>query len=167
MSEPFSITRAMSSEEGVYGLILVSGIIAATGSAGAPAWKTLLFTVVTVVVFWLAHVYAGVVAAHGSSGPDGSVTGLRVAIRRAVTKARGMLAATVFPALALLLGAFGVLDEIDSIWLALWVGVIALGWLGFTAYQRKGARWPVKLLGAVSTASFGLIIILAKAVVSH
>lgn len=157
----------MSTEEGVYGLILVSGLIATSGSAGAPAWRTLLFVVVTVAVFWCAHVYAGAVASHGNPNSDGAPTGLGSAIRRAVRKSRGMLASTIFPAIALLLGALGVLDDYVSTWVALWVTVVALGCLGFVSYQRKGASFFVKVLGALSTASFGLVIIILKAIVTH
>lgn len=166
-SSSFSITRAMSTEEGVYGLILVAGLIATSGSAGSPAWKTLAFLVVTIVVFWCAHVYAAVVASHGSPGAGGAPTALRAALRHAVMKSRGMLASTVFPAIALLLGAIGVLDDFTATWLALWVTVIALGCLGFVAYQRKGASLPIKLLGALSTASFGLVIVVLKALFAH
>lgn len=167
MKSSFSITRAMSTEEGVYGLILVSGLVAATGSAGSPAWKTLLFTCVTVAVFWCAHVYAGAVAAHGTAGADGVPLGLRAALKEAIRKSRGMLASTVFPALALLLGAVGVLRDTTAVWLALWVCVAALGWLGFLAYGRKGAQLHIRIIGALATASFGLVIIVAKAIVTH
>lgn len=167
MSSQFSISRAMSTEEGVYGLVLVSGLIAASGSAGAPAWKTLLFTAVTVAVFWLAHVYAGTVAAHGSETADGGSMGIAAATRRAVVKSRGMLAATLLPAIPLLLGSLGLIRDATATWAALWVCVAALAGLGYVAYRRKGAPLHLRLLGAVSTASFGAVIILAKAVITH
>ena len=167
MTEQFSLTRAMTTEEGVYGLILVSGVIAATGAAGSPAWKTLLFTVLTVAVFWLAHVYAGTVAMHGSRDAEGHPRSAREAFRASVRKARGMLAATVFPAIALLLGALGVLDDSASMWIALWVGVVILGALGYLAYRRKGASLGWRLAGAITTASFGIAIVIVKAIVTH
>ncbi|GAA2537139.1 hypothetical protein GCM10009860_17150 [Microbacterium mitrae] len=57
--------KHVSTEEGVYGLILVSGLIAAAGIAHSSAGQILVIGTVTHVVFWLAHVYSGVVAGHG------------------------------------------------------------------------------------------------------
>lgn len=167
MSEQFSITRAVSSEEGIYGLILVSGLIATSGSAGASALHTLIFTAVTVIVFWLAHLYAGVVAAHGSVRPDGTIQGLRASIRHAVQRSRGLLASALLPAIALLLGTLGVLEDTTAIWISLWIVVGVLALLGYLAYQRKGAKLHMCLIGAVTTASFGIVIIIAKAIITH
>lgn len=167
VTQPFSFSRAITSEGGVYGLILVAGLIAASGSAGAPAWKTFLFSGVTVSVFWTAHVYAGAVAAHGEVMADGDPKPIRAAIREAIVKSRGLIASTLAPAVALLLGMVGVLPDAVATWTALWVTVTMLGMLGYFAYSRKGARWWVRIVGAFTTASFGVVIILAKAIVTH
>lgn len=167
MSLRIALARAVSSEEGVYGLILVAGLIAASGTVGSPAWKTLLLTAVTVAVFWTAHVYAGSVALHGERKPDGTVTSGREAFRHSVGKARGMLAACVFPALALLLGAFGWVSDFEATWISLWVCVGTLATLGFLNYMRKGAPWYRCVIGAVTTASFGILIVLAKVFIAH
>lgn len=157
----------MTTEEGVYGLILVSGLIAASGSAGAPAWKTLIFAGVTIVVFWAAHVYAGAVASHGAQSASGTPIPIGAAIRGAIRKSRGLLAATFAPAIVLLLGAFGVLGDAGATWLSLWVCVTALAVLGYAAFARNGAKSWGRVIGALSTASFGVVIILAKAIVTH
>lgn len=167
MGSQFSIARAMSTEEGVYGLILVSGLIATAGTSGASAWKALLFTAITVAVFWLAHVYAATIALHGTKTEAGEPVGVRSAMAQAARKSRGLLASTVFPALVLLLGAVGILDDAASMWAALWVCVAALAVLGYLTYLRKGARLSMRLVGALSMAAFGVVIILAKAFVAH
>lgn len=159
--------KHLSSGEGVYGLILVSGLIATASSAQAPSGRVLLFVAVTLGVFWLAHVYSGVVADYGRTGSNGEPMPLRTVIRESVRDARGMLFAAVFPAGALLLGAFGVMPDRSANWLALWICVGVLACLGYLAYRRRGAALHVRLLGALATASFGLIIILAKAIVTH
>ena len=73
----------------------------------------------------------------------------------------------MFPAAALLLGVAGVLPDKSANWLALWVCVGVLAWLGYRSYARRGAALHVRLLGARATASFGRIIIVAKAIVTH
>lgn len=56
----------LSTEEGIYGLILVAGLVAVAGTSGLSSIRTLVFVLVTVAVFWVAHVYSGTVAAHSS-----------------------------------------------------------------------------------------------------
>ena len=167
MSSPSSITRAITTEEGVYGLILVSGLIAASGSSGSPVWRTLVFTGVAVIVFWVAHVYAGTIAAHGTSHANGQPMSMRESIRAAIRKSRGLLAATLPAAIPLVLGTLGVLSGYTATWMSLWVCVGVLAIIGYIAYTRSGARWWVRILGAMSTASFGIAVILAKAFVTH
>ena len=167
MTKKFPIARSVLSEEGVYGSIIVSGLIAASGGSEAPVWRTLLFIVITVVVFWAAHVYARAVASHGEPTPDGTPRSIQESYREAVEGSKGLLAATVAPALVLLLGVFGLIPDNSAKWIALWVSVAVLAIVGYIAYSRKGARWWVRILGAISTASFGLVIVLAKAIISH
>lgn len=162
-----SIAQAITTEEGVYGLILVSGLVAASGSSGSPVWRTLAFTGVAVIVFWIAHVYAGAMAAHGTPGADGRPTPMRASIAAATRRSRGLLAATLPAAIPLLLGAIGVLSGPTATWISLWVCVGVLAMIGYVAYSRRGAKWWVRILGSMSTASFGIAVILAKAFVTH
>ncbi len=164
--------RHIATEQGVYGLILVSGLIATAsnpgaGSASTNSLRLFVLIVVTVSVFWLAHVYSNIVAGHGRADEAGDPRPLRHMIRHAVREARGMVVATVFPSAALLLGVFGVLPDRAANWLAMWVCVGALACLGYLAYQRLGVRLIARIGGALATASFGLIIIIAKAIVTH
>lgn len=151
----------------MYGLILVSGLIATAGGTGATSFRMLLFVVVTLSVFWLAHVYAGVVGSHGSTGHDGQPMPLRAVIRESMRESQDMLLAALLPAAALLLGVLGILQDRTAGWLAMWVCVAVLALLGYRSYHRLGATLPVRLVGAFATASFGLVIIIAKAIVTH
>lgn len=160
-------SKYLSTGAGVYGLILVSGLIATASSAQASSLRVLVFVAVTLGVFWLAHVYSEAVGDHGRTGADGTPTRLRDAIRESVRRTWGMLLAAVLPAGALLLGVFGVLEDWTANWLALWVCVGVLAVLGYRSYYKRGAALHVRLFGALATASFGLIIIAAKAIVTH
>lgn len=159
------LPTAIATEEGVYGIILVSGLVAAAAAAGADSLHALLFVGVTLIVFWVAHVYAGTVAEHGTV--DGEVVGLRTAMLRAVQRSRGLVFSGAVPALPLLLGAVGVWDDRTAAWVALWVAVAVLGLLGYTAYHRKRAPMHMRIIGALSTASFGVVIIVAKTLIQH
>ena len=61
LAHPFMRTT-FATEESVYGVILVSGMIVVAGGHGESSWSVFLTVLVTVIVFWAAHVYAGTVA---------------------------------------------------------------------------------------------------------
>lgn len=51
--------RILMSEEAIYGLILVSGMVVVSGLSVGTSVNALVTVLVTVIVFYLAHVYAG------------------------------------------------------------------------------------------------------------
>ena len=60
-----TVATSFVTEQSVYGVILVAGMIVVAGAADATSFTVFVIVVVTVLVFWGAHVYAGTVAAHG------------------------------------------------------------------------------------------------------
>lgn len=150
-------------EESVYGTILVSGMIVASGSHGATSWETFLSVIGTVFVFWSAHVYAGTVAGHNEGGID--ETTLRSAFRSSLQRSLGFVISAALPSLVLLLGALRVVPDGIANWVALWLGVVILGFLGYSALASRGRSWPIRILGCLGTAAFGVTMILLKALI--
>lgn len=153
----------LSTEEGIYGLILVAGLVAVAGNTGLSSVRALAFVLVTVGVFWVAHVYSGTVAAHSSHAG----LSLRASLRMARKRSRGLLAAVVPPAVPLVLGAVGLIDDLVADWIAMWTIVAVLALLGYLTYRRRDAPLRMCLLAAVSTAALGFVIIVAKALLHH
>ncbi len=150
------VLAAYRTEYAIYGVVLVSAVIA-VGSEDETDLDVLLFTLGSVGVFWLAHVYSGTLAREETEGPR-----LRAIMVAALASARhtaGMLAAMVLPTVALLLGVVGVLDEYVAYYLALWVGVAVLAVLGWFASARRGSPWYWRLVSAIVTATLGAIVI--------
>src|SRR5688500_8789932 len=79
-----------ATEESVYGVILVSGMIVVAGGHGESSWIVFWTVLITVIVFWAAHVYAGTVARHGLD--DDRMIGLREAFRISFRRSLGLLA---------------------------------------------------------------------------
>jgi hypothetical protein len=148
-------------EESVYGIILVSGMIVVAGSGGVSAVEVFWKVLGTVVVFWAAHLYAGTVSRHGLE--EGHVIGLRHAFRASFRQSLGLLASAIIPLLILLLGATKAIDDTFALWCALWAGVGVLAVLGWIAFTRRGASWPVRVAGSLATAAFGVAMIVLKA----
>jgi len=150
--------------ESVYGIILVSGMIVASGGHGESSWSVFLSVFVTVIVFWSAHVYAGTVAGHAVT-VDGGDRSLRTAFRHSLRRSLGLLTAALLPSGILLLGALKAVDDTAAIWLALWLNVVLLAVIGYNAFTMRGSSFPMRIVGSLATAGFGVAMIVLKAVI--
>lgn len=139
--------------DAVYGLILFSALIGAVDDDNSEALEVLFVSVVSLVVFWGAHVFAGTIAAHGADTPLGA------ALRRAIGHSMGMLYAAILPTLVLLLGVFHVMSADDAVGLALVVAMVLLGVLGYSAFAQRRSPVAIRILGALGTALFGAVMI--------
>ena len=115
---------------------------------------TLLLAGVTLVVFWLAHVYARTIAGHGAQ------KSMREALGDALEKSSGMLIAAVPPTIVLLLGALGLPDAAD--W-SLVLAVIVLGVLGWQSFAERGSGIGGRIFGALVSALLGLALVILNA----
>ena len=159
-----SVTRILQSEEAVYGLILVSGMIVVSHSLVGTSFNAFITVIVTVIVFFAAHVYAGTLARLAAT--DGAA-GLLASVRASVRHSLGMLVASVLPLVVLLLGATRVVDDEAAIWTALIIDTVLLGVLGWFAVSRWTVHvWP-RFVSAIITAAFGLVLVALKAIIHH
>jgi hypothetical protein len=157
------VLASFETEQSIYGVILVAGMIVVAGAGGGSSWTVFTTVVFTSIVFWAAHVYAGTVARHGLS--PGKPSSLSDALRHSLHQSLGLLTSAIIPSLVLLLGATQAIDDMSAIWAALWTGVAVLAVLGYRAYAKRGAPWWARLAGAAGTAAFGVAMILLKAFV--
>lgn len=157
------LITAYTGEHGVYGVVLVTALIA-LGEKYDTDLEVLLYLAGTMVVFWLAHVYAGLVAANAS--PERRALPFRTRLASSARHSVGMLIAMLPPAILLTCGVAGFFSEQVAYDLALATGVIVLAAIGAANARRNGRRWPMQLLGALSTATLGLIVI-ALSILAH
>lgn len=148
------VLSAYSGEHGIYGIVLVTALIAAEIDADSDL-DVILFLLGTVGVFWLAHIYAAVVASRARR----PAPPLRAGIRDGVRHSAGMALAMLVPVAFLALGTATVLDEWTGYWLALSSGVVMLGLIGYANARRNGSPWPWRILGVVVTTGFGIVVI--------
>ncbi|MDN3496036.1 hypothetical protein QL996_08865 [Planococcus sp. APC 4015] len=142
----------------IYGLIVFAAFITISSDHADDAWDILDTSAWTLVVFFLAHVFAHTLTDHGERG-------LLQASRHAVRHATGMLYAAI-PAAAVLVvcGIRG--TSVDDAYAAtVWATTLVLAVLGYVAYWRRGAHPLVRVLGAIGTAALGLFIVLLEYVV--
>ena len=156
------LVDAYTGEHGVYGLVLVTALVA-IGDEYDNDLDVLVFVVGTTLVFWLAHVYAGIVAA-GAHAELGRASFLRRA-GHATSHSSGMLLAMLPPALVLGMGVIGLVDEDEAYDFALISGLIVLALIGWANARRNGRRWPMQIAGALSTTMLGALVILLSILV--
>ncbi len=147
----------------VYGTIVVMGAIAA-GSHGDPdAWSLATVVSATVIVLWIAHVYAHALEETIRQGRRLDVTEL---VRVGGHELAIPLAA-VGPVGALVLGALGIFSESTAVWLAMGLGVATLGLQG-VRYARVETLGPLATCISIAlNLSIGLLIVGLKAALGH
>ncbi|MEP6481163.1 MAG: hypothetical protein ABJA94_04060 [Rhodoglobus sp.] len=145
--------------DAVYGLILYSALVAGVSDDHSSSLEVLGLSVASLVIFWGAHVFAGTVAGHGAE------VSLGASLRRSFGHSSGMLYAAILPSLALLLGVFNLISADDAVNLALLVGTVVLGLLGFYAFSQRKRGIIIRILGGLGTAMFGLLMIVLNVVV--
>jgi hypothetical protein len=150
-------------EESVYGTILVSGMIVVSRGYSSTSWETFLSVIGTVLVFWVAHIYAGAVA--GYHVVRGDATTVFVALKHSFRDSLGFLFAALPPSAVLLLGALQAVPDDAAVWVALWLGVVILGVIGYRMFALRQSSLRVRILGSLSTAAFGVAMIVLKALI--
>ncbi|MFK4834277.1 hypothetical protein ACI3KY_00950 [Microbacterium sp. ZW T2_14] len=145
---------AYSGEHAVYGLVLVTALVA-VGWEEDTDFEVLLFVFGTVIVFWLAHIYAAVVA----SRAERPAKPLAAAVRDGARHSSGMLVAMLVPAALLLLGALGLVEEYTAYFLALGSGIVLLAVIGYANAARNGSSWPWRIAGLLATTLLGVLVI--------
>ena len=160
--------RHWGSPAAIYGTIVYASVVAAASGADddqESAVRLLVFSVVSIVVFWLAHVYSTALGFHGEAGRVEAR--VRDSVRHALRESGGMLEAAIVPSVPLLLAALGILPPDFGVALALWLAVLMLALLGYAAFHARGRPVLVCLIGAVVTGSFGIVVILLKSALQH
>lgn len=148
------------SVDAIYGLILYAALIAASSVEDDPEpLVVLVFSGLSLLIFWGAHVFAGTIVTHADNMP------LFRAIWHAMKHSSGMLWAAVLPSVPLVLGIFHVVADDDAIDLALTICTIILFMLGYTAFARRKAHVIARIFGGIGCALFGTLVIALNAAV--
>ncbi len=137
----------------VYGLIVFSAMVAGVSDEHADTAEVLGLSVFSLVIFFIAHVFAHTLSDHGDLG-------LRAATWEAIHQSSGMLYAALPSIFVLSLDALDGVSSEDAVSGALFVAVLMLGILGYSAYARRGAPRLLRIIGAIGTAFLGLIIVI-------
>jgi hypothetical protein len=145
----------------IYGTILSTALIAAySEDAGNDPLQVAVASATTVIVFWIAHAYSGLIARGGVHADE------------AISRAREELAhnwplvlGAIPPILPLLLGAAGVFSTYHAENVAIATGIAVLGLWGMFIAWRRGRGLAGIAFGATGAAFFGFVVVSLKALV--
>jgi hypothetical protein len=159
---PTVVRTTGSLTESVYGLILATSVIAISREYDAAnAGRIAVSVLVTGVVFWLAHVYARVLA--------GAITRRRrpnrTEAREALRHDWPLVEVTVPLVVILALGALDVVSDRTAIRLATLAALLELAAAGAYAARTSGARAGGTVLSALIAVTLGSAVVLLKALV--
>jgi len=148
----------------VYGTIIVMAVIAA-GSRGAHTdpWRLAVLVAGTVLVLWLAHVYAHALSESVAAERRLDWAELSGLARREAAVPFAALA----PIGALLLGALEVMREQSAIRLALGIGVATLAVQGARYARVEGFGRTATLVAVAVNVALGLVIVALEILVAH
>jgi multisubunit Na+/H+ antiporter MnhG subunit len=152
--------RTPESAGAIYGTIAAMAVIAGSAKSSEHG-EALGLTIATLLVFWLAHVYAHALAHHlrGAKRLDWS------AVRVAMAEEWSLLQGPVPLLVLLVLGELGVLEERQAVRLALWLGVVELVTWGILYARRQRWSWVTALTAGAVNGLFGLVIVVLEVVV--
>ncbi|MEF2976191.1 hypothetical protein [Subtercola sp. YIM 133946] len=145
--------------QAIYGTLLVSAIIG-TAADDESDLEVLITTVGTVLVFWIAHVFAESIAHYGT--PKAIGLPMIASLKHSLNTAAGLLYAALIPCLFLLFGALGLMQESVAYRISLWLPVLLLAALGWFAFADRGSVWWVRILGSIVTGLLGVFVIILK-----
>lgn len=148
----------------VYGTIVVLAALSAGGKAYEhDLWHLAAIVVTTVLVLWIAHVYAHGLGESLQAGQRLDAAGLGAVAGRELA----IPLAAVAPTAMLSLGAFGLVRGSTAVWLAvgICVATLAVQGLRYALLERLGR---LGTLAAVAlNLALGLAIVALKVVVAH
>jgi hypothetical protein len=159
--EPELEERAEQLAGGIYGTVVVAGLLAATGADSDPVvWPTALWVVVTVVVFWLAHSWARTMARRATGLAD-----RRREMRESLVRHWPLVQSAFPPIIAMLIArALGASDE-TAILIAGCSCIVLLAAWGVAVGRQEHESLGRIVATAAGSAFLGALMVLLKVVI--
>ena len=147
----------------VYGTIVVMATLTVAYTTEKELWRLAAVVAGTALVLWIAHLYA-----HGLSESIEKRRRLSRAEGLAIARRElGVLLAAVGPTIALALGAVGLLDLSNAVWLALAVGLVTLAVEGVRYARLEGFGSAGTVAAVTVNLALGSMVVALKVAIAH
>lgn len=146
----------------IYGLVVVVSLLAVYGNDTSKSLgQTAGGIVVTAIVFWVAHVYTALVEHRRERGHRANLAEIRATAREDLP----LVTSTLVPVLVLIVGATGLIERDTAVTLATIFCLTELFLVGALLEREEGGSAREVLVSGLITVSFGLVVILLKALI--
>ncbi len=142
----------------IYGTIIATSIIAIEASVSTSLAELISTDLTTVLVYWLAHVYASFVAS--DQYPDGRSGWRRLGAIMA--HECSLVVGSFLPLLAVLIAGIFTSNVSSAATAGLWAGVALLYAWGFAASRAGGRTWVRSLAFGLIGALFGVAVVVMR-----
>jgi len=143
----------------LYGAVITASLFTLAGAHPAEYPRILLVVLLTLVMYWLAHVYTRVIADRLADPSAALGTRIREALHHELSILVGSVPAVVAYIVFVALGLTAY-----ATWAALWVSVLLLGVVGFRIGRQAGGSFGRLVLETVGCAMLGVVMIGLKTV---
>ena len=147
----------------LYGTVIVMATLTDAYATEKHPAKLAVVVLSTAIVIWVAHVHAHGVASSLAEGRPLT----RGDIRRIAREELGILLAAAPPAVALLLGAFGVMEATTAVWVALAIALVTLAAQGVRYARIERLGFAAALVPIGLNLTIGLTIVVLKVAFDH
>jgi hypothetical protein len=148
----------------IYGTVVVMATIAGESElADTSTWRLGALVTMTVLVIWLAHMYADYIAdciKHGRLLD-------RYQTRDVIGRELPIALAAIWPVAALLAGALGLLSKDNAVDLALGIGLLALAAQGIRFAQAQRLSGLGSFIAVSINLMLGLAVVALKTFIAH
>ena len=143
----------------LYGAIVSAAVLSAVSAHGEDSTHVALATAMVLVVYWMAHVYINTLSRQFGGDRRHFMMRLRTASAHELSVLKGGLPAILVYVVTDASGA----DIDTAATAAVYFSVVLLAAVGYLGAHQAGLRGRALLLEVAGAASFGLLIVAAKA----
>jgi hypothetical protein len=151
-----------SPREAIYGTVVTAAVLATEGAADGSLTEIIASIVVTLLVYWLAHVYADLLAVHGTNRSN-SAQRLRFRdVRRILANQGAVVMGGLVILVVLVVAWLSDHDVMKAVNFALWFAIAELAAWGTLAAKRAGLSVVGLTIYGLVSAMFGIAMVLLK-----
>lgn len=153
------VTRVRDPGGLLYGALIAASVLAATSVNGVHGAAVGISTAVTVIIYWLAHVYIEAQTLQLAGDRRHALHRLAHAAASEVSILQGGAPALVVYSVVVVAGA----TDNAAAWVATWFSILVLMAAGWVTARSSGRRGAAAALDALVAGLFGVVVVVAKA----
>jgi hypothetical protein len=151
-----------SPREAIYGTVVAAAVLATEGAANGSLTEIIASVLVTLLVYWLAHAYADLLAEHGTNRSNSAQRLSFRDVRRILANQGTVVMGGLVILVVLVVVWFSGHNVVTAVNVALWFAIGELAAWGTLAAKRAGLSVVGLTIYGLVSALFGIAMVLLK-----